>query len=98
MPERTSKRRRTPHKSVSESPLSDTWRAGAPERAVLVGVGPEMDDESALDELAALATTAGAEPVARVLQTRKDPDPATYVGRGKLAEVHDEVHRNTADA
>ena len=51
-----------------------------------------------LDELAALAETAGAEPIARVVQTRADADPATYVGKGKIQEVHDEVHATGADS
>ncbi len=54
--------------------------------------------EEALDELAALAETAGAEPVARVVQSRADPDPATFVGKGKLQEIHDAVHRGGAEA
>jgi GTP-binding protein HflX len=62
-----------------------------------VGVGHSID-ESSLEELAALADTAGAEPVARVVQTRSDPDPATFVGKGKLAEIHDAVHSNAAQS
>ncbi len=58
-----------------------------------MGIGGE---ESTLDELAALAETAGAEPVARVVQPRPAPDPATYVGKGKLEEVHRVVHANDA--
>jgi GTP-binding protein HflX len=87
-----SKRRR----SVLESPLSATWQRRERERAVLVGVGRGMD-ERRLDELAALADTAGAEPVARVVQSRSDPDPATFVGKGKISEIHDAVHRSSAD-
>src|SRR5205085_107249 len=55
-------------------------------------------DESQLDELAALAETAGAAPVARVVQSRRDPDPATFVGKGKIRQIHDELHANGADA
>jgi GTP-binding protein HflX len=84
-------------RATLESPLSATWRRRERERAVLVGVGRGMD-ESRLDELAALADTAGAEPVARVVQSRSDPDPATFVGKGKISEIHDAVHRNGADA
>ncbi len=80
-----------------ESPLSATWRPREREKAVLVGVRRGMD-ESDLDELAALADSAGAEPVARVLQTRGDPDPATFVGKGKLDEIHRAVHVNDAEA
>jgi GTP-binding protein HflX len=83
--------------STLESPLAATWRPRVPEKAVLVGVGRGID-EADLDELAALADSAGAEPVARVLQTRQDPSPATFVGKGKLDEVHHAVHRNAAEA
>jgi GTPase len=79
-----------------ESPLSATWRPRVRERAVLVGVGPGIGEDD-LDELAALADSAGAETVARVIQTRSDPDPATFVGKGKLREIHDTVHGGRAD-
>ena len=64
---------------------------------MLVGVGRGMAEED-LDELAALADSAGAEPVARIVQSRAGPDPATYVGKGKLGELHDVIHANRADA
>jgi GTP-binding protein HflX len=83
--------------STLESPLAATWRPRVPEKAVLVGVGRGYE-ESDLDELAALADSAGAEPVARLLQTRQDPNPATFVGRGKLEEIHREVQRSGAQA
>lgn len=83
--------------STLESPLAATWRPRVTEKAVLVGVGRGIE-ESDLDELAALADSAGAETVARVLQTRQDPDPATFVGRGKVEEIHREVHRTGAEA
>jgi GTPase len=82
---------------TSESPLSATWRPAVREKAVLVGLGP-VDEEEVLDELAALARAAGAEPVGRVLQQRAAPDPATFVGRGKVGEIHDLVHATGADA
>ncbi len=84
-------------RAVSESPLSATWRPRVRERAVLVGVGPGREPGD-LDELAALADSAGAAPVARVVQSRRDPDPATFVGKGKIGQIHDAVHRHDADA
>lgn len=61
------------------------------ERAVLVGalVGDQDQDEAdwSLDELEALADTAGADAVDRVVQRRDSPDPATYLGKGKANEV-----------
>ena len=64
---------------------------------MLVGVGRGMVEED-LDELAALADSAGADPVARIVQSRAEPDPGTYVGKGKLGELHDVIHANRANA
>jgi len=90
------RKRRRAYTDALESPLSATWRSRVREKAVLVGVGRGLEDSS-LDELAALADTAGAEPVARILQARSDPDPATFVGKGKLEEIHRELHSSGAD-
>jgi len=80
-----------------ESPLSATWRPAITEKAVLVGIGSHIRLED-LDELHALATTAGAEPVARLIQAREEPDPTTYVGKGKVADIHSALHSTGADA
>jgi GTPase len=68
------------------------------ERAAIVGLitGPirRLEAEHSLDELAGLATTAGATVELRVLQERDRPDPATFLGRGKidtLAAACDEI-------
>ncbi len=45
------------------------------------------DSEESLDELAALAETAGAMVITRVLQNRVKPDPATWIGSGKAEEL-----------
>src|SRR6266511_3865832 len=81
----------------SESPLSATWRPAVRERAVLAGLVNGADEES-LHELAALARAAGADPVGQVLQPRSKPDPATFVGKGKVHEIHELVHATGADA
>lgn len=61
------------------------------ERALLIGVyGPEtprMQAEEYLDELELLTYTAGGLTVDKVLQNRLHPDPASYVGSGKLREL-----------
>jgi GTP-binding protein HflX len=58
------------------------------ERAALVGLFNDsprhFDPEHALDELAGLAAAAGAEVVLRVQQERAKPDPATFLGSGKV--------------
>ncbi len=63
------------------------------EKIVIVGVqrGNEPIDrvEEALDELSLLVDTAGADVVARELQRRDAPDPATFVGSGKAAELRE---------
>ena len=58
------------------------------ERAALVGLlsstSRHFDPEHSLDELAGLASAAGATVVLRVLQERPKPDPATFLGSGKI--------------
>jgi GTP-binding protein HflX len=47
----------------------------------------QFDPEHSLDELAGLAAAAGADVVLRVQQDRKKPDPATFLGSGKVAAL-----------
>src|SRR5262245_11058221 len=58
------------------------------ERATLVGLvtgsARRIDAEHSLEELAGLAEAAGARVVLRVLQERPKPDPATFLGSGKV--------------
>ncbi len=56
-----------------------------------------LDAERSLDELAGLAEAAGAAVVLRMIQERPAPDPATFVGRGKLDELARECARVSAD-
>jgi GTPase len=72
--------------------------SGGRERAALVGLfsgsSRQFDPEHSLDELAGLAAAAGANVVLRVLQDRPKPDPATFLGSGKvqaLAASSDEL-------
>ncbi|HSL10585.1 MAG TPA: GTPase HflX [Actinomycetota bacterium] len=87
MSERDPARRRTVDERVLESPLAATWRPVVREKAILVGVAPGIGEDD-LDELAALADSAGAEPVGRIVQSRKDPDPQFWIGKGKVEELH----------
>jgi GTPase len=87
-----------PDRIGSESPLSAKWRPAVRERAVLVGLSRGPADEESLDELAGLARAAGAEVVGRLVQSRSIPDPASFVGKGKLHEMHELVHGTNADA
>ena len=59
-----------------------------PERGFVVAVLPKgADADGELAELGELARTAGVAPVGRLVQQRTQPDPRTYVGKGKLAEL-----------
>ncbi|MEA4898498.1 MAG: GTPase HflX [Christensenellaceae bacterium] len=53
------------------------------EKALLISI----DSEESLEELGALAATAGAVVTARALQNRQKPDSATYIGSGKAEEL-----------
>jgi GTP-binding protein HflX len=70
-------------------------------KAFLVAVAlpgqPPGTVEEHLDELAELARTGGFAVVGRALQTRRAPDPATYIGRGKADEVASLARERGAD-
>jgi GTP-binding protein HflX len=68
----------------------DADRTGTlePERGFVVAVlarGADAEDE--LAELRELARAAGVEPVGELVQQRSQPDPRTFVGKGKLEEL-----------
>lgn len=69
------------------------------ERVILVGIysGSAEQAENSLRELAALAETAGSEVLDGLLQRREKPDPSTYLGSGKAAELADLVASLGAD-
>ena len=70
------------------------------ERVVLVGVWTEgtiKDAENSLAELKALAETAGSEVLEGLIQRRDKPDPATYIGSGKVTELKQVVMSTGAD-
>jgi GTP-binding protein HflX len=70
------------------------------ERVVLVSVwttGSEVSAGNAIAELKLLAETAGSQVLEGLMQRRDRPDPATYIGRGKVAELRDVVVATGAD-
>lgn len=77
------------------------------ERVVLVGIwGTTVEEagaataeeaEISLRELAALAETAGSQVLDGLLQRRRTPDPGTFLGTGKAAELADVVAESGAD-
>ena len=60
------------------------------ELAILVGF-------QSLEELHELAAAAGARPVKEIVQRRNKPDPTFFVGKGKVAELREEVMNGGAD-
>jgi GTPase len=70
------------------------------ERVVLVGVwtdGSVEDAENSMAELALLAETAGSQVLDALYQRRQKPDPATYIGRGKVEGLREIVQATGAD-
>ncbi|WP_456697394.1 GTPase HflX [Aeromicrobium sp. P5_D10] len=70
------------------------------ERVVLVGVwteGTVEDAENSLAELKLLAETAGSEVLDAMIQRRQKPDPATFIGSGKVEDLRASVEASGAD-
>ncbi len=70
------------------------------ERVVLVGVwtdGSIEDADNSMAELALLAETAGSTVLEALYQRRQNPDPATYIGRGKVEGLREIVQATGAD-
>ncbi len=84
---------------MSEQVPQSTPEATAhPERAILVGIEPLTgESRRSMQELLQLVRAAGASPVDVVVQRRDRPDPATFIGRGKLVELAEEVIQRNVD-
>ena len=73
------------------------------ERAALAGLAAASMDERerstdiSLAELAALVETAGGQPVVTLLQNKPTPDPRTFLGEGKVAELRERIVANDCD-
>ena len=70
------------------------------EKVILIGIWGQntlLDAENSLRELAALAETAGATVLDGLLQRRANPDPATFLGKGKAQELKQLVQAAGAD-
>ena len=93
--------RRVPGLSTELTDVTEVeYRELRLEKVVLVGLqlpGSAQSAEVSLRELAALAETAGALVLDGVLQRRRTPDPSTYLGSWKAAELADLVAANGAD-
>ena len=80
--------------------LADAGRQLRLERVLLVGVwteGAQTDVENAMAELALLAETAGSQVLDAIYQRRQKPDPATFIGRGKVDGLREIVQATGAD-
>ncbi|MFE9956740.1 GTPase HflX [Micromonospora sp. NPDC005299] len=93
--------RRVPGLSTELSDITEVeYRQLRLERVVLVGVwteGTQVDADNSLTELAALAETAGSQVLEGLIQRRNRPDPATYIGRGKVEDLSAVVLATGAD-
>ncbi len=93
--------RRVPGLSTDLSDISEVeYRQLRLERVVLVSVwtsGTQDDADNAMIELAQLAETAGSQVLSALIQRRNRPEPATYIGSGKVKELRDEVIVTGAD-
>ncbi|HZA88926.1 MAG TPA: GTPase HflX, partial [Solirubrobacterales bacterium] len=59
----------------------------ARQRAIAIGVMPDVPDGDPLAELKELLRTAGVASAEELVQCRDEPDPDRYLGRGKLGEL-----------
>ncbi len=93
--------RRVPGMSTELQDITEVeYRQVRLERVVLIGVwtqGSVLEAEASLAELAALAATAGSVVLEGLIQRRERPDPATFVGKGKAAELAGIVGQVGAD-
>ena len=87
---------------MSISKISRGLKGTGREGAILVGLDlkrhsrasseiKQLTASESLDELAALAESAGAEVLARVLQSRDAPEAATLIGAGKVTELAEQA-------
>ncbi len=93
--------RRVPSLSTELEDVTEVeYRQVRLENVVLIGIYSQKsteDAENSLRELAALAETAGANVLDGLLQRRQNPDPATYLGKGKAQELAELVAAVGAD-
>jgi len=72
-------------------------QAAGAEVSSLPADSPDFSSEESLDELRALAGSAGAQIAGEFMQRRDRPDPATLIGKGKLEEIAGAAASVTAD-
>ena len=57
----------------------------------------ERSSEISMQELAALVETAGGQAVGMMIQNRPTPDPRSFIGDGKVAELKEFIEMNNCD-
>ena len=89
---------------ILDKQIGSSSLAQSAERTILVGMeyGGMLSTlgwsvEDSLEELKQLADTAGAQVVAKFLQKRPKPDPAFFIGRGKVQELALYVQQENID-
>src|SRR5687767_6377389 len=77
--------------------MGSTNTNGSHEKAILVGlVLPDVSRDQVqehLEELQKLTESAGGSVAGTIVQERRGPDPATYIGRGKVETLAEMVRR-----
>ncbi len=86
------------HEPLVEDRLGTRARVYGSEQAILVGITNGPAEEETFRELESLADTAGISTLATVVQNRRRPEPATFIGRGKVDEVKASSAELDADA
>ena len=82
----------------SQRSIADLSAKSDAEKAVLVHIHfNRQRDEESLAELDLLARSAGALPVAEVTGSRRSPDPALFVGKGKVEEIRQALESSSAN-
>lgn len=81
--------------------IERTSRSSQREKAILIGIINRWQDEEKskeyLDELEFLADTAGADALQRFTQKLDTPHPKTFLGSGKMEEIHGYIKSNDID-
>jgi GTP-binding protein HflX len=83
---------------MAHEKLHDVEPIPMPRENVVVAAleNPEADWEESLEEMERLVDTANGQVVAIVTQRREKPDPATYLGKGKVEEIKEVIQRTEA--
>lgn len=69
------------------------------ERVILFAANVNQDEDEvfeSLDELEELVSTAGATTIMKVIQNRHKLEPATYIGKGKVEEILEDIKKHGA--